>query len=309
MMEGLNRFLEGMLPILVGVGVLFVATVVATIVKVRDSDGEKTKSIKKIAQFILIMLLISLYVISPIVWLFGEAFKGDYSNLLWLGSLGLILYLANAKWSNHLIEQVIRGISNFLSFRNNSVNIQDATPRISSPGAARGLLNVILSETKYIPQQEHMDFIRAKLNSLLISQLGKKDTYWTETYRPLVELADKAKTPDEFFSNAHRAIDDQEAIRDKTPLSSPKLDPPLATTGFMNINVDWIFNWIPKLMKKIYHRFKFVFAAIALAIIFGGIYWLSIPHTYQDCILKNLKGTQNQMAVREIRSACRKKYR
>jgi hypothetical protein len=81
------------------------------------------------------------------------------------------------------------------------------------------------------------------------------------------------------------------------------------TTGFLNVNVDWLFNWIPRLIKKIYYRFRYVFAAIALVASLGGVYWLLVPHTYEDCILKNLKGSKSDLAVREIRSACRKKHR
>ena len=129
----------------------------------------------------------------------------------------------------------------------------------------------------------------------------KKNYFAVDVYEPLVSLADESKTPSEFFNSAKQAIEVQESLRDKIPSTKTESNPSPAATSFLKTNVDWIFNWLPRLIKKTHLFLRPAFSVIILIILLLGLYWLFFPQTYSDCILRNMTGVENDRAAKEIR--------
>ncbi|BDD88014.1 hypothetical protein [Desulfofustis limnaeus] len=55
-------------------------------------------------------------------------------------------------------------------------------------------------------------------------------------------------------------------------------------------------------MKKIAAMISVGAAAAVFAL------WYSQPKSYEDCVLKNLKGVESEMAARLVHAACREKF-
>lgn len=52
------------------------------------------------------------------------------------------------------------------------------------------------------------------------------------------------------------------------------------------------------------HRLIATFVGLGVAL----LWFLNVPHNYNDCVLSGMKGTGNEQAARLIRMACEKKF-
>ena len=52
----------------------------------------------------------------------------------------------------------------------------------------------------------------------------------------------------------------------------------------------------------------FILSAVALFAVIGSTWYLSQPHSFEDCVLKNVKDSQNVTAAALIQNACRAKF-
>jgi len=53
---------------------------------------------------------------------------------------------------------------------------------------------------------------------------------------------------------------------------------------------------------------KLIIVVILIVLAGAGIYWLNIPHNYNDCILKYMKNEGDRLAVIQVMSACKDKF-